>query len=110
MAVGCSLIASSAGVDAGTTVSVSCAGESTEPATGIVSDSVTGSSMTILLIGSVDCACGAHGADTARSAAAAGTVHFGCAAPKRPTQRGSGEDCSCKNSAFFHNLLPPCFR
>ena len=74
MVAGCSAIASSASVDVETTVGVSCAGESTEPATGIVSDFVTGSSMTILLVDSVGCACGAHGADTVPSAAAAGTV------------------------------------
>ena len=71
---GCSAIASSAGVDVGMSVGVSCTGEATEPATGIISDSVTGSVMSMLLIGSAGCACGAHGADAARSVVAAGTA------------------------------------
>lgn len=94
IAADCSAIASSASVDVGMTVGVSYGhsffGESTEPATGTVSDSVTGSSMTILLIGSVGCVCGAYGADTTLSVADVGTAYT-LAVPPQSAQHSAEE-------------------
>ena len=70
--VGDSSFVSSAGVGSGIATGVSCGqfcdGEAAEPVTGTVSGCVTGSVMMILLLGSLGCVCGAHGADTALSA------------------------------------------
>lgn len=40
----------------------------------VVRCAFTGSAMMMLLLGSMNCVCGAHGADTALSVAGAGTV------------------------------------
>ena len=105
---------SSVGVGSGVVVGVvcgqSCAGEATEPVTGTVSGCVTGSVMMLLLLGSLGRVCGAHGADTALSAAGAGTVSAVSVPPQIAQHRGKGgEDCSDKNSALFHDRLPPKF-
>ena len=110
---GCSAAGSSAGDGSGIVTGVvrgqSCAGEVTEPVTGTVSGCVIGSVMMILMLGSLGRVCGAHGADTALSAAGAGTVSTFAVPPQIAQHRATAAMAVPIRMMCFFIWLPPKF-
>ena len=76
------------------------------PVTSTVSGCVTGSAMMILILG---CVCGAHGADTALSAAGAGTVSPVDVPPQIAQHRATTAIAVPVRIMCFFIRLPPMF-